>query len=161
MRSDWLCCCCAAVPVLSVCVRVCVQLEVEVIPEDPVYLDAGREYSVSSVTASPSYLTQMAAVIANVKGQMAADRKTSALKQLQGGRSHSHTHNHTCTHTQSHRSASALPVLCRLPHWRELTDRPAASMCPPVAPARQVTSGPPGTLRASCGARCTRTLTAA
>lgn len=158
MRSDWLCCCCAAVPVLSVCVCVCVQLEVEVIPEDPVYLEAGREYSVSSVTASPSYLTQMAAVIANVQAQMAADRKTSALKQLQGSRSHSHTHSHTHS---IHQSLSALPVLCRLPHWRELTDRPAASMCPPVAPARQVTSGPPGTLRASCGARCTRTLTAA
>lgn len=62
----------------------CYQLEFTVIPEDPIYLDPGREYSVSSVTSSPAYVTQLAAVIANVKSQMAVDRKSQALKQLQG-----------------------------------------------------------------------------
>ena len=63
---------------------VCVQLDVVVIPEDPVYLDPSREYTLSSITASPAYLSQLSAVISNVKAQTAADRKTGALKQLQG-----------------------------------------------------------------------------
>ena len=62
------------------------QLAVAVIPEDPVYLDPSREYSVASVTDSPAYLSQLSAVLASVHSQMAADRKTGALKQLQGHR---------------------------------------------------------------------------
>ena len=54
------------------------------IPEDPIFLDASREYSLSSVTQSPAYTAQLSAVIDNVRAQMLADRKSGALKALQG-----------------------------------------------------------------------------
>ena len=54
------------------------------------YLDPSVEYSVSSVTASPAYLSQLGAVISSVKAQMAADRKSGALKQLQGNNTRTH-----------------------------------------------------------------------
>ena len=60
------------------------QLDVVVIPEDPIFLDPSLESTTSPPSSSPSYPLQLSSLIANVRAQMAADRKSTPLKQLQG-----------------------------------------------------------------------------
>ena len=115
------------------------QLAVAVIPEDPIFLDPGRENSLGSSTASAAYRTQLEAIISNVQAQMAADRKTSALKQLQG------------TQPAAAAASSSPSLLFR---WLAVSLTVAALCC---RCGVQGTYGRLATRRASCRERCTRT----
>jgi len=59
-------------------------LDVVVIPEDPVFVDASLEHVDVKSLACASFPHQLSAVLANVRQQMGQDRKSTALKQLQG-----------------------------------------------------------------------------